>query len=107
MSKSVAEAPVVEALRWTGLTFGDREFVFRRELTVSVTGSEDGWLFESDNPEITGFALERQEALLAFGQDLAACWDHIACETDGHLTQDAIEFKHALRDLVKECRPVG
>jgi len=89
-----------EPIRWTRLTYEDREFILARELVIKVTGNEEGWVFESEELGIIGYGLHRQEAHLAFRQDFAACWDIIACEADDRLTQDAIDMKNLLKSFV-------
>jgi len=90
-------------MRWTRLVYENREFVFHDELVIDVTGSEQGWVFESKGLGLIGFATEQQEALQAFRQDFAACWDNIALADDSELAKDAIAFKRSLKAFVKEC----
>jgi hypothetical protein len=92
-----------EPMRWTRLVYENREFVFHDELIIDVTGNEHGWVFKSKDLGLMGFATERQEALLAFRQDFAACWDNIAKADDRELTKDAIALKRSLKAFVKEC----
>jgi len=93
-----------EPIRWTRLTCGNREFIFSRDLVVKVTNSDGGWVFETEEPSIVGFGLQRQEAHLAFRQDFATCWDVIASKEDDRLTLDAIDLKTALKSLVADSR---
>lgn len=90
-----------EPVHWTRITHEDREFELHLPLDITVQWDGIGWVFEAESLGITGFGQLRREAMVAFGQDFAACWDNIALAKDGELTQDALEMKKALRALVK------
>ena len=98
--------PHEETIYLTKLTCGNKEFLFSRKLVVKVTGSDEGWIFKSEDPEIVGFGLQRQDAHLAFRQDFATCWDVIASKDDSLLTLDAIDLKVSLKSLVTDARIV-
>jgi hypothetical protein len=93
-----------ETLVWTELTRRGRTFEFSRGLQIRVLEEDGGWAYESDDPELMGFGLTRSDAEQSFCVDFAACWDEIACQDDGKLTQDAIELKQRLLALVKAQR---
>jgi hypothetical protein len=90
-----------ENLAWTELTRRGRTFEFNREIHIRVLEEDGGWAFESDDPELMGFGLTRSDAEQSFCVDFAACWDEIACQDDGKLTEDAIGLKRKLLALVK------
>jgi len=98
--------PHEETIYLAKLACGNKDFLFSRELVIKVTGSEEGWIFKSEDPEIVGFGLQRQDALLAFRQDFATCWDVIASKDDSLLTLDAIDLKNSLKSLVTDSRVV-
>jgi hypothetical protein len=94
-----------DTLLWTELGYVNRKFVFNKNLAVCVTQENGSWVFESDEPKLMGFGEKRDDAELAFRQDFVAYWDYIAQEDDENLTQDAIEMKRVLLDLVKSQEP--
>jgi hypothetical protein len=103
------EAPAaiisVETLRWSGLTYKDRTFVFDRDLVIRVTQEEGGWSFAEDEFGLLGFGHTRGEAEQSFCMDFAIQWDDLVCEEDEKkLSKDAIEAKRALLAMVKAQR---
>jgi hypothetical protein len=103
-----AEAPAAvlssETLRWKELTYRGRTFEFNREIHIRALEEDGGWAYESDDPELMGYGLTREEAELTFCLDFAAQWDDLACEEDGRLTLDAREVKRDLLALVRAQR---
>jgi hypothetical protein len=96
-----------EPVHWTRITHEDREFELHLPLDITVQWDGMGWVFEAEALGIIGFGQLRREAMVAFGQDFAACWDNIALAEDSDLTQDALEMKKALRALVKSAGGVA
>ena len=97
------EQPLADRqLSWSELVYGDRKFVFNKELVIRVTQEEGAWVFKSEQPKLVGFDLELDGAELAFRQTFVACWDNIAQEDDENLTQGAIQMKQTLLAFAKE-----
>lgn len=92
-----------EPVHWTRITHEDREFELHLPLVIKVQWDGEGWVFESQELGIVGFGQLRREAIFAFGQDFASCWDNIALAGDDDLTEDALELKKALLVLVKSA----
>jgi hypothetical protein len=84
-----------------GLRRRTRKFTFNRELDIRITQSEDGWHFDSDEPELFGFGRTPEEADESFCFCFAHSWDQIACEDDSKLDTDAQKLKRELLGLVR------
>jgi len=97
--------PKIETFYITGLTYENREFVFAHEIPITVAWDGEGWIYETGEYGVNGFALDQQEANFAYRQTFDACWDNIACAKDNELAQSAREMKAALNSLVATIVP--
>ena len=86
------------------LTYGNREFEFAKKLSITVTKRGTVWIYETKKYNIMGYEENKEDAFFAFRETFDACWEHIACEDDGNLTEGAQKMKAALKSLVTNIR---
>jgi hypothetical protein len=102
--ESPSPHPRQESVRLTSLIYENKEFLFAREMPVTITWDGEAWIYESKENEIIGFDEDQRGADFAFRQDFSVCWENFACEDDGNLSIDAREMKANLKSLVAEAR---
>ncbi len=92
---STAAALLLNEIRSQG-----RRFHLNRPVRVEVTGSANGWCYESKPLAILAFGKSKQQAQDSFTEDFGVLWDAIAQTPDASLTGDAISVKRAFLELV-------
>ena len=90
-----------ETMLWRKLTYWDMEFTFKKDLTVHVTQSEEGWEFRSEEPVIVGLGQTRKEAEKKFRYAFRSQFYRVHLWDDEDLTQDALDVKQKLLALIK------
>lgn len=85
------------------IEYGDKSFVFRYPLLVTVTKiSENTYSHENDYIDLLSYGNTEEESLGAFKEIFFSYWKNLVLEDDSNLTQDAIDLKLKLKKLVKE-----
>lgn len=104
--KSISEVedirPVkVGSLKWNRLAGDDRVFLFKHPLEVLARHDGSGWVFEAPEIDVKAFADRRADAIEAFQDDFAFCYDQYAMASDDDLTPGAQALKGRFIALVE------
>ena len=73
----------------------------RHPVRIGVSFEDGAWVYEFAPLRLRAFAPSHGEALAAFREDFAACWDSLAQESNDLLTEDAIAVKRTMLDLAR------
>ncbi|MCX5645909.1 MAG: hypothetical protein NTZ17_14710 [Phycisphaerae bacterium] len=78
-----------------------RRFRLTKPICIQESYEQGIWSRRFDLLGILAYGQSKEEAMEAFCEEFACCWEQIACEQDDNLTVDAQDLKRRLRDLVK------
>jgi hypothetical protein len=92
----------VGSLTWNRLSGHDRLFHFKHPLEVLARHDGGGWVFEAPEIGIKAYAERRSDAIEAFQDDFAFCYDQYAMSPDDELTDGAKELKVKFLALVEK-----
>jgi len=82
------------------------QFTLTEPIRIQETYERGTWMRRYDHLGILAYGRSREEAIAAFCEEFACCWEEIAREEDANLTSDAQELKGKLRSIVKDAKPL-
>ena len=88
---------LISRFLWNG-----REFNLRKPVEYKVYCQDGVWMYECGVLGLISYDRNRAEARRNFNEEFAALWDNIALADVSELTQDAIELKNTLREIVAD-----
>jgi hypothetical protein len=83
------------------LSCSGRTFKFLRPACVVIDHDCGSWVHEYHSLRIFAHGETLEDSWRSFCEEFAACWDGLATMNDGELTEDAVEMKGVLTNLVR------
>ncbi|MDI9431107.1 MAG: hypothetical protein QM570_05245 [Planctomycetota bacterium] len=97
-----SDRPIAAGLVWLStIHCSGRQFPLNKPIPVREAFAGGVWTYRFDPIDILAYGATREDAIEAFCEEFACCWDHIACEKDDNLTADALGLKHTMLNLTK------
>jgi hypothetical protein len=90
----------------SALACSNWQFTLAKPICILETYERGTWTRRYDPLGILAYGRSREEAIAAFCEEFACCWEEIALEEDANLTSDAQELKGKLRSTVKDAKPL-